>query len=1258
MKRKVLGLTLSAALVLSGLPVAGIPAAGGGDWKASAAQEGGVPASDEGDAVTASGTFGGEKDSTGAEITPDTHKWSFAAGTGTLTISGEGAIPDYTSSTYAGLPWYGNKDDIKKIVFTGNVTKVGGYMFYNYNQVEEVDFGAAEELAEIGDHSFYGTTLLETLTGTEKLTTLGVNCFKSSGLKAVNMPSVEAVPEGAFNGCSSLAAIHFQGATVLGKQAFQNCKALKEVDAPNVGSLGESAFNTCNVLEAINLPELTTITGGSAFYGCAKIQTISFPKLMSISANNTFMNCTSLETIDLPAMTELGNAASFARGCTSLTSVNIPNVELKDASQIFDGCSALVYVDISSVKNLNNTTIFKSCDSLKRIYMKGTKLTSKIGASFYNAITSKPVIYHLSAATNMGTYANLQVVDSEDDFAAIKGKETTLHLSQENYDIDSPIEPKVTGNAQGASVTYAYYTDVACRNPVDANNPSAKPTVAGDYFVRATATATDSAFETTSNPAAFRVYGEIPGTGYTYHNGTHTLTITEASAVESDYAANSAPWYKPYRLELEKVVVKEGVNPTRIGDYAFSNLRWMTSFSLPDTVTSIGASAFSGCWVWEAENVLTTKVTSVGKSAFNGCRKLTGTMALNENITEIPDMLFYECWSVTKIEYAADKITSFGSRCFYGSGVSELALPKDITTIPDYFYAGCKNVTSVTIPASVTTLGEYCFNACESLKEITIPDGVTTIGSRCFYGSGITSITLPEGCVNIGDGVFGYTKNLETFEIPASMTVLPASLFYYSGIKKLIIPATVTQINKDALRGLSRLEYLEFEKDDYADDTLVGSTSTDGGQSYDSTFAGAPKTAMILCDGATYDLLASRGTHQAGWLASEILYKRSEVLANLETEYAAVKEEAGKLTAADYDGELWEAFQTVLSESETLFAKGETVYDKITNRTAAINSISAGAKPFLRATYQKTLDILESDYDTDGDGADAWFDYLDQRDLALEVLQKGDATLTEIIQSDKRLRKALGDIVLRPVEGPKAEVEQAIKEAQALKEADYTPESWAALQAAIKEAQEICKDATKISQVEEAKKKVEDAMAALVKASVTDPGAEPSKNPDTPSSAEPSTNPSTKPSTSPSTKPSASPSGAPSTQPTKDPGGQTTKDPSGSQINKTPGGTANTKKVSVKKVTLKKVKSTKKKTITVQWKKVSGVTGYQVQIALNKTFKKGKKTYTVKKAKTVKKTVKRLKRKKKYYVRVRAYKTVKGKKYYGKWSKVKKVKVR
>lgn len=85
-----------------------------------------------------------------------------------------------------------------------------------------------------------------------------------------------------------------------------------------------------------------------------------------------------------------------------------------------------------------------------------------------------------------------------------------------------------------------------------------------------------------------------------------------------------------------------------------------------------------------------------------------------------------------------------------------------------------------------------------------------------------------------------------------------------------------------------------------------------------------------------------------------------------------------------------------------------------------------------------------------------------------------------------------------------------------------------------------------------------------------------------------------------------------------------------------------------------KVKNKKKKSVTLSWKKVVGAKGYWLQYATNKKFKK-KKSKFVKKTKY---TVKKLKRKKKYYFRVRAYKLDGKKKVYGKWSGVKKVKIK
>lgn len=140
---------------------------------------------------------------------------------------------------------------------------------------------------------------------------------------------------------------------------------------------------------------------------------------------------------------------------------------------------------------------------------------------------------------------------------------------------------------------------------------------------------------------------------------------------------------------------------------------------------------------------------------------------------------------------------------------------------------------------------------------------------------------------------------------------------------------------------------------------------------------------------------------------------------------------------------------------------------------------------------------------------------------------------------------------------------------------------------------------------------------------------------------------------------------APTTQPQATSSTQPTTKPTATKASKP---TKNAKKVSgnwvdskYKKASISKL-SKGKKAITVRWKKVKTIKGYQIQLATDKKFKKNKKTVTISKQKTTKATVKKLKAKKKYYVRIRTYKNVKyqGKtiKVYSSWSKVKTVKTK
>lgn len=91
--------------------------------------------------------------------------------------------------------------------------------------------------------------------------------------------------------------------------------------------------------------------------------------------------------------------------------------------------------------------------------------------------------------------------------------------------------------------------------------------------------------------------------------------------------------------------------------------------------------------------------------------------------------------------------------------------------------------------------------------------------------------------------------------------------------------------------------------------------------------------------------------------------------------------------------------------------------------------------------------------------------------------------------------------------------------------------------------------------------------------------------------------------------------------------------------------------INCEKTYLKKIKPGIKN-LKIKWKKAQGITGYKLQYSLKKNFKKAK-TIIIKKPSKTKKTIKRLKQKKKYYIRIRTYKIVNGKKYQSSWSKVK-----
>ena len=152
---------------------------------------------------------------------------------------------------------------------------------------------------------------------------------------------------------------------------------------------------------------------------------------------------------------------------------------------------------------------------------------------------------------------------------------------------------------------------------------------------------------------------------------------------------------------------------------------------------------------------------------------------------------------------------------------------------------------------------------------------------------------------------------------------------------------------------------------------------------------------------------------------------------------------------------------------------------------------------------------------------------------------------------------------------------------------------------------------------------------------------------------QPTATPTVKPTAVPTAIPTLKPTIAPTVTPTSPPTKQSTVTPSITSGNKSVTAKVSNKKT-LPKVNLCVSKNKKGRKLIVCWNAVKGAKGYQLQYALNKKFKKKKSIQT----KKTKYTIKKLKKKKTYYIRVRAYKMNGKKKVYGKWSMVKKAKIK
>ena len=297
-----------------------------------------------------------------------------------------------------------------------------------------------------------------------------------------------------------------------------------------------------------------------------------------------------------------------------------------------------------------------------------------------------------------------------------------------------------------------------------------------------------------------------------------TLTINGSGDMKNYYKFSIflSPWYENNRSNIKKVVI--GYNVTSIGSFAFYGCDNLTNITISNSVTSIGEGVFSGCKSLKSINVDANSIKYCSKNGIlynideteivifpQG--KTDTNFTIPDSVTSLGNEAFSGCSNLKSITIP-DSVTSWGNDVFSGcSNLTSITIPDGVTSLGDGVFSGCSNLTSITIPDGVTSLGIRVFEKCESLTSIIIPDGVTMIDSGAFSGcTNLKSITIPDGVTSIDECAFQYCKSLKSIIIPDGVTSINDDTFHgCSSLKSITIPDKVTSIGMLAFGGCSSL---------------------------------------------------------------------------------------------------------------------------------------------------------------------------------------------------------------------------------------------------------------------------------------------------------------------------------------------------------------------------------------------------------------------------------------------------------------------
>ncbi len=805
--------------------------------------------------------------------------WTLDIKTGLLEISGTGSMSNWNGYGHPG--WYNHRSSIKSITISEGVTSIGSYAFDFLGDFTSITI--PDSVTAIGSSAFYCCKSLTNITIPSGVKTIDTYTFYNcQSLTSIIIPdSVTTISDYAFSYCDKLTDVYYgsteedwnkisissgneplTSATIYftepdeptiasgtcgdnltwtlyesGQLSISGTGAMDDytnssspwyshkdsIKTVNIGSgittIGDNAFYDCTVLTNVTILNSVTTIGDYAFCDCDSLTSVRIGKGVKTIKEKAFSNCHSLTTITIPdSVITIGNGAFY--DCTVLTNVTIPDSVTTIEDEAFYGCISLANVTLGNGVTTIGNSAFGDCRILPSVIIPDSVTT--IGNSAFSDCSGLKNVTIGNGITNIPTgmfkHTDLTSVKIPDSVTTIGDSAFSScdNLNDVYYGSSEEDWNKISIGSDNEPLTSA---------TIRFNKPDV-PTIA-------LGTCGDSL------------------TWTLYKNGLLEISGTGDMA---NYSYNSFPWYS-YRSSITAVNIASGV--TSIGDYAFCYCERITTVTIPDSIKAIGDYVFVDCYDLSSVTI-PDGIESIGDYAFgwyavpyySGTLEQWEAVETSSSDTSI-DKRVIICGGTDRPYYIPGTcgtklnwiLYADGELVISGTGAMTNFSADSYTPRNNPWYAMRSNIRSVTISEGVTSIGNYAFIDCKEITKVIIPESVTNIGSCAFmYCSGIKELTMPasakiansyttfSGCYSIekltltaGTGVmqnysissssssYTYYQHTPWYEsrarlneiiIEDGVTSIGNNAFYEAyGAESVRIPASVTTIGNSAFKS-------------------------------------------------------------------------------------------------------------------------------------------------------------------------------------------------------------------------------------------------------------------------------------------------------------------------------------------------------------------------------------------------------------------------------------------------------------------------